>query len=615
MGFIDKYPYTDFHELNLDWVLNKVKDCEQKVDDFIAFNMITWSGTWDASKSYLKWSVVKDENDNYYLAIKPVPSNVPLTNENYWMNVAKYEGVQKLLIPVTQFGAVGDGVTENTYSFKLAYEFAEKNKGIVFIPYGIFKIDSITATTPTLIDGIIDGNITFNKEVISSQKKIFTDESNIVFATGQTVVPEWFGAVADGKTDSTLAFQKALNSVHNGCLFLAGGHHNIYTLPNPTEYYKLLETLEVKNDNVNITSSSSAVIVSSADIAFYVHGGSVTDGNLVYNNNFRMSNINIYYDGTNKSTSESSENFCGIKLTGCLRYIIDTVEINNYGCGIYTKNSINSFIKNIFFNSPESGEGVCGVYLNDNLDGALFANASLKIINSTFTLNTESSFGIRAIGSTTSDILVSGCETSHGYSGITIENVEHNGELRLNLDVHIEDNIFDNPSYSGISIINNSCEKSSVSIKGNWVASSGSVSYGITASNLYNSIITNNTICGLNSSVNSNGINLNGCYGISIVANAISYYYSAIVFSTSGGNCSVTSNVIDTRSDNGKSYGDAIIIPSTLNAINVSNNSFFYSNTINAVSAASGGNVINYNMSGGLTYNLASGNVHDGVTV
>lgn len=33
MGFFDKYPYTDFHELNLDWLIAQMKALEEHVDN------------------------------------------------------------------------------------------------------------------------------------------------------------------------------------------------------------------------------------------------------------------------------------------------------------------------------------------------------------------------------------------------------------------------------------------------------------------------------------------------------------------------------------------------------------------------------------------------------
>lgn len=91
MGFISKYPYTDFHELNLDWILSTIKDVEKEVDDFTVFNTITWAGEWSAAKSYVKWAIVQDSDGNGYISTQAVPVNVPLTNENYWTKIANYD--------------------------------------------------------------------------------------------------------------------------------------------------------------------------------------------------------------------------------------------------------------------------------------------------------------------------------------------------------------------------------------------------------------------------------------------------------------------------------------------------------------------------------------------
>lgn len=34
MSFTNNYPYTDFHELNLDWVINKIKEFDEKLQNF-----------------------------------------------------------------------------------------------------------------------------------------------------------------------------------------------------------------------------------------------------------------------------------------------------------------------------------------------------------------------------------------------------------------------------------------------------------------------------------------------------------------------------------------------------------------------------------------------------
>lgn len=34
MGLFEQFPYTNFHELNLDWILNKIKEFQERLDQF-----------------------------------------------------------------------------------------------------------------------------------------------------------------------------------------------------------------------------------------------------------------------------------------------------------------------------------------------------------------------------------------------------------------------------------------------------------------------------------------------------------------------------------------------------------------------------------------------------
>lgn len=88
-----EYPYTNLHELNLDWIISTIKRVEGEVDDFVAYNKITFAGTWDASKAYPAWSIVEDNSGNGYLSIKPVPVNVPLSDADHWQQISSYNAL------------------------------------------------------------------------------------------------------------------------------------------------------------------------------------------------------------------------------------------------------------------------------------------------------------------------------------------------------------------------------------------------------------------------------------------------------------------------------------------------------------------------------------------
>lgn len=104
MNFWHEYPYTDFHELNLSWILKKMRQIDTRMTDFEAVNKFKFYGDWQITKSYPIWSIVSGEDDNGYLAIQNVPAGITLDNEDYWVKVANYSAlyadVQRRIIAV-----------------------------------------------------------------------------------------------------------------------------------------------------------------------------------------------------------------------------------------------------------------------------------------------------------------------------------------------------------------------------------------------------------------------------------------------------------------------------------------------------------------------------------
>ena len=90
--FINRYPYSDTHELNLDWVIKTVKDVVSEMQGFKAANQVKYEEVWNITKQYTAWSIVLDPNTGYMMiAVQPVPVGIDITNEDYWKLVAPFK--------------------------------------------------------------------------------------------------------------------------------------------------------------------------------------------------------------------------------------------------------------------------------------------------------------------------------------------------------------------------------------------------------------------------------------------------------------------------------------------------------------------------------------------
>lgn len=90
--FSTRWPYTNFHELNLDWILETLKKQDAAIADFISLNSITYANPlqWDITRQYPKNQVVLDTNGDGYLSVQPVPVGVEIDNADYWTKIGNF---------------------------------------------------------------------------------------------------------------------------------------------------------------------------------------------------------------------------------------------------------------------------------------------------------------------------------------------------------------------------------------------------------------------------------------------------------------------------------------------------------------------------------------------
>lgn len=87
--WLNRFPGTNFHELNIDWLVEAVKDIAKELEHFELVNQISYQGIWNITKNYPAWSIVTDNNDGY-ISLQPVPYGINITNTDYWVKVANF---------------------------------------------------------------------------------------------------------------------------------------------------------------------------------------------------------------------------------------------------------------------------------------------------------------------------------------------------------------------------------------------------------------------------------------------------------------------------------------------------------------------------------------------
>jgi hypothetical protein len=102
---IHRAPYTNFHDLNLDWIIEILNEFNTKLTNFVSLATIKYADPiqWDITNQYEANTVVVDSNGNAYLSVKPVPSGVSLDRTEFWTKIGNFDelwaDVKKAITP------------------------------------------------------------------------------------------------------------------------------------------------------------------------------------------------------------------------------------------------------------------------------------------------------------------------------------------------------------------------------------------------------------------------------------------------------------------------------------------------------------------------------------
>ena len=133
-------------------------------------------GEWNKALQYEALSVVTYMGNSFTSKV-PVPANVEIDNENYWVNTANYNAqlenyrietreIKKRMntYSIEFFGCIGDGKTNCTENLKNAIDFAIKNNVTLTSYGGNYLITENIDISNAIID-MCNGTITSNNTI------------------------------------------------------------------------------------------------------------------------------------------------------------------------------------------------------------------------------------------------------------------------------------------------------------------------------------------------------------------------------------------------------------------------------------------------------------------
>ena len=383
--FQNEYPYTDFHELNADWILNKINE--------LATDWLNYKKSIDAKYDTLEsaFKDLKEYVENYFAN---TDFNELVSNE-----IAKYvsDGTLASFVDgeINLVFALGLRAEEDINLNNKLNNYINMNRGSTFyMPAGIWTIN--TKVQFDRSDGTVlhsDNGCTYRTDGIDEMFVLSNWNSNVnqgmTFNGGVIDASNVKNCVIAVRWTFLLATVRnmIIKNIEDNCIGICVGTIQNYstrqmasvTDPN---MQSIFENLQIYGRHDRGRMEGSGIYLSGTDgyasnvgIVFCKHGfEELTGGNKLVNIHIATGQ-ELYPEGL---TPEELTEYYAIKSAGG---IISNVQIDNYYVGFRIKSSYNSFdvtIKNYTYNVAERPDTTMDAYLNasDSLACAIYEFAN-----------------------------------------------------------------------------------------------------------------------------------------------------------------------------------------------------------------------------------------------
>lgn len=195
-GFGNKYPYTDFHELNADWILNKITLFSEKIREMYK-NWDEWKVSTEPtiSETVNQWL---DDHPEATTTVQDGSITEAKLNADFLLQVDN----DFVILPL--FGGVCDGLADDSAAFNAALaQAAADGKKVLIRSIDTVRIDQ-SVFLPTNTHLIINGTVVCNYGPTACFETFDRTTATPVYTGTHDIVIEGTGTINGGGDISTL---------------------------------------------------------------------------------------------------------------------------------------------------------------------------------------------------------------------------------------------------------------------------------------------------------------------------------------------------------------------------------------------------------------------------